>query len=186
MSTITLNDGNTIPSIAIGTGTALFNKDATNAISLAIQVGFTHLDTAQAYNNEESVGEGIIKSGHDRSKLYVTTKLWKLPEGASVEESLKESLRKLKLDYVDLFLIHNPIDHPDLKGLWKQFEGLKEKGLTKSIGVSNFQPKHLNEILEGATIPPAVNQVRPDSSLQVQVQVEFAPITATDQDRFEL
>ena len=143
MSTITLNDGNTIPSIAIGTGTALFNKDATNAISLAIQVGFTHLDTAQAYNNEESVGEGIIKSGHDRSKLYVTTKLWKLPEGASVEESLKESLRKLKLDYVDLFLIHNPIDHPDLKGLWKQFEGLKEKGLTKSIGVSSLVPRRL-------------------------------------------
>ncbi|KAI0747281.1 NADP-dependent oxidoreductase domain-containing protein [Irpex lacteus] len=159
MSTIKLNDGHTIPALAIGTGTALYNKDATNAIAVAIQSGFTHLDTAQMYNNEASVGDGIIKSGHDRSQLYVTTKLGKLPAGTSVEESLKESLGKLKLEYVDLFLIHNPVDHPDLKGLWKEFEGVKEKGLTKSIGVSNFQPKHLNEILEVATVPPAVNQI---------------------------
>lgn len=167
MSTIKLNDGNSIPTLAIGTGTALYNKDATNAIAVAIQSGFTHLDTAQMYNNEASVGDGIIKSKHDRSQLYVTTKLGKLPAGTSVEESLKESLGKLKLEYVDLFLIHNPVDHPDLKSLWKEFEGVKEKGLTKSIGVSNFQPKHLNEILEVATVPPAVNQVRLQSPLRI-------------------
>lgn len=156
---IQLNDGTSVPGIAIGTGTALYGKDASNAIALAIKAGFTHIDTAQMYRNEASVGEGIKQSGADRSTLYVTTKLHAIPDGQTVKDTLVESLRKLQLDYVDLFLIHNPRDQKDLADVWKQLEGVKAEGLTKSIGVSNFQPSHLKEVLAAGSIPPAVNQV---------------------------
>ncbi|KAH8107009.1 Aldo/keto reductase [Cristinia sonorae] len=156
--TIPLNDGNTIPWLAFGTGTALYSKDATKATLAAISAGFVHLDGAQMYGNEETLGDAIVQSGVPRSSLFVTTKLAAVPDGRDVRFTLEESLRKLKTDYVDLFLIHNPKQHPDLKGTWKQLEALKEAGLTRSIGVSNFTVKHLETILEVATIKPAAIQ----------------------------
>ena len=159
MATVKLNDGTSIPIIAFGSGTALYGKDATAQVAQAIKAGFRHIDAAQMYRNEDSVGDAIASSGVPRSELYVTTKLGKLPAGTTVRETLVESLRKLKLDYVDLFLIHMPNDFPDLVGIWKQFEELKKEGLTKSIGVSNAQVKHLTKILEVASTVPAVNQV---------------------------
>lgn len=154
-----LNDGTTIPFIAYGSGTALYGKDAAQSVVAAIKAGLRHIDAAQMYRNEDSVGEGIQQAGVPRSELYVTTKLASVPAGQTVKDTLKESLRKLKLDYVDLFLIHNPQEHKDLKATWKALEELKAEGLTKSIGLSNFQPQHIKQVLEVATVPPAVNQV---------------------------
>lgn len=158
---IKLNDGNTVPWLGFGTGTALYEKDSANIVSAAIKAGFTHLDGAQVYANEDSLGAGLVASGKPRSELFVTTKLYQLETG-TVRSSLLESLKKLKLDYVDLFLIHSPAFFKapgQLKNIWKQFEEIKKEGLAKSIGVSNFRIVDLETILDGATVPPAVNQI---------------------------
>ncbi|KAF8557314.1 Aldo/keto reductase [Imleria badia] len=160
VSTLALNDGTQVPWIAFGTGTALFGKDASHAISTAIQNGFTHLDGAQVYRNEASLGAGIVASGKPRSELYITTKLTRLAPGETPISALKKSLEKLGVGYVDLYLIHQANEHVGkLKEVWKGMEEAKAAGLTKSIGVSNFTADHLKDILEVATIVPAVNQV---------------------------
>lgn len=160
LSTLTLNDGTQTPWIAFGTGTALYKKDAADAVTVAIQNGFTHLDGAQVYGNETTLGEGIVASGVPRSELYITTKLAALGPGETPKSALEESLKKLGVAYVDLYLIHQANQHVGkLKQVWKGMEEAKKAGLTKSIGVSNFTADHLNDILEVATIPPAVNQV---------------------------
>ncbi|OAX38932.1 Aldo/keto reductase [Rhizopogon vinicolor AM-OR11-026] len=159
VSTLALNDGSQVPWMAFGTGTALYRKDAEDAIRLAIDNGFTHLDGAQVYANEDSMGQGIVASGKSRSELFITTKLTALKPGATPKSALEESLKKLKVDYVDLYLIHQANDHVGkLKEVWKGMEEAQKAGLTKSIGVSNFTADHLNDILEIATVPPAVNQ----------------------------
>ena len=164
MLTISLNDGTTVPWLAFGTGTTLTGKDASQLCSLALDRGFRHIDTAQLYGNEESVGRSIAARGLPRSSIYVTTKLKDLPvsEGATtVEEALRESLRKLQLDYVDLFLIHVPTFFDDrLEAIWAQMVEVKRKKLTKSIGVSNFNVKYLSRILATGLEVPVVNQVR--------------------------
>ena len=131
-------------------------------VTAAINAGFTHLDGAQAYGNEESLGAGIAAAGKPREQLFVTTKLNTPAEGMSVRDKLVESLTKLRLDYVDLFLIHTPVHFPKpwrLKEVWKQMEALKKEGLTRSIGVSNFRVAQLREVLDDAEFPPSVNQV---------------------------
>ncbi|KIJ69012.1 hypothetical protein HYDPIDRAFT_172509 [Hydnomerulius pinastri MD-312] len=160
VSTLALNDGAQVPWIAFGTGTALFAKDAEQAVTVAIENGFTHLDGAQVYKNEATLGTGIAASGKPRSELYITTKLGALQPGATPKSALEESLKKLGVDYVDLYLVHQANQHVGkLKEVWKGMEEAKKAGLTKTIGVSNFTADHLNDILEVATIPPAVNQV---------------------------
>ena len=131
-ATIKLNDSTTTPWIAYGTGTALFRKNATQPVELAIRSGFVHLDGAQVYNNEDSLGQGIVASGKPRSELYITTKLGPLKAGETVREALQTSLKKLGLDYVDLYLIHTPKNHEGrLKEVWKEMEGVKNDGLTR-------------------------------------------------------
>ncbi|KAI0263346.1 Aldo/keto reductase [Gloeopeniophorella convolvens] len=159
---IKLNDDTTIPVLAFGTGTALYGKSAQELATAAINAGFVHLDGAQAYQNEDSLGAGIAAAGKPRGELFVTTKLGKLPEGKSVRDSLVDSLAKLQLDYVDLFLVHTPTHWPEpgrLKAVWKEVEALKKEGLARSIGVSNFRPAQFREILDGAEIVPSVNQI---------------------------
>jgi len=159
---ITLNDGTRIPWLGFGTGTALFSKDASELVAQAIASGVTHLDGAQMYQNEETLGRGIKLSGKPRSELFITTKLNGLKPGQTVKDTLVDSLKKLGLDYVDLFLIHDPTlftKDGKLKNVWSQVEALKDEGLAKSIGVSNFKVEDLNEILPGAKVIPAVNQI---------------------------
>ncbi|KAJ7172291.1 NADP-dependent oxidoreductase domain-containing protein [Mycena filopes] len=162
-ATVTLNDGTQIPAIAFGTGTALFGRDAENSIKLAINLGFTHLDGAQAYDNEDSLGAGIKAAGKPRSELYIVTKLKSGLGAAQVKPSLVESLRKLGVDYVDLFLIHSPRplkpEDGTLQELWQAMEAVHAEGLAKSIGVSNFTVDDLKAILPGAKIIPSVNQI---------------------------
>lgn len=160
MPRLTLSDGTQTPWIAFGTGTAFYGQEVTNAIQLAIENGFTHLDCAQIYSNEESAGKGISASKKPRSELYITTKLNKLGPGQTAKTALLESLRKLNVEHVDLYLIHTPEVHVGwLQQVWKEMEECKE-GLTTSIGVSNFGVQDLEEVLSVATIPPAVNQVK--------------------------
>ncbi|KAM5535169.1 hypothetical protein V8D89_011105 [Ganoderma adspersum] len=162
--TIKLNDGREIPWLGFGTGTALYGKDAETSVSNAIANGFVHLDGAQMYQNEDSLGKAIAASSVPREKLFVTTKLYKLAEGETVRDSLLQSLKKLHVDYVDLYLIHVPQDFGSaLKEIWRQFEDLKTEGLAKSIGVSNcrisdFAALGLDEP-GGVRIPPAINQI---------------------------
>lgn len=161
---IKLNDGTTIPLLAFGTGTSHYGKDPQELVTIAINAGFTHLDGAQFYKNEEHLGAGIAAAGKPRDGLFITTKLAKPEEGKTVRDTLVESLKKLRLDYVDLFLIHTPLqffkDPGGLKAVWKEMEAVKKEGLTRSIGVSNFRAAQLREILDGAEFLPAVNQVR--------------------------
>lgn len=160
VSQLTLNDETRTPWIAFGTGTALYGKDAQQAVTVAIRNGFTHLDGAQQYNNEDSLGAGIAASGKPRSELYITTKLGELKPGDTPKSALEESLGKLRVDYVDLYLVHHALSHVGrLKDIWIGMEEARNAGLTKSIGVSNFTSDHLSEILEVATIPPAINQL---------------------------
>jgi diketogulonate reductase-like aldo/keto reductase len=149
-----LNDGKKVPAIAFGTGkssfalrrsysnplsskpgTALFGRHAKSEVAVALKAGITHIDCAEAYSNEESVGDALSEffsspNAPPRSSIYVTTKLgYTIPAGGSVRASLKKSLQKLKLDYVDLYLIHNPTNFVGhLKDIWRQMEEVKEEG----------------------------------------------------------
>ena len=161
---VKLDDNTTIPLLAFGTGTAHYAKDAQHLVTSAINAGFTHLDGAQWYNNEEFLGAGIAAAGKAREQLFITTKLGGLPEGKTVRDALVESLAKLRIDYVDLFLVHTPVlfsykEPGCLKALWKEMESVKKEGLTRSIGVSNFRAEQLRETLDGAEVIPSINQV---------------------------
>lgn len=161
---VTLNDGTSLPWLIYGCGTALRDKDASAAVTNAIEAGYRHLDCAQMYRNEESVGRGISQATISsqpvsRTSLYVTSKLLPVPEGQTAAETLRESLRKMGLEYVDLFLVHEPVGHQDLKATWREMEECKRLGLTRSIGVSNFRIQDFEEILDGASSIPVVNQV---------------------------
>ncbi|KAJ7588542.1 NADP-dependent oxidoreductase domain-containing protein [Mycena floridula] len=157
MLSLTLNDGTQMPWIAFGSGTAHLKQDATDAIRMAIENGFTHLDTAQMYGNESSVGAAWTASGKAREELYITTKLpLDLAPGETVRSSLVASLEKLQTSYVDLYLIHSPRSAPRNKmtpsELWKEMEALKSEGLARSI-------EDLEEILKDCTVIPAANQI---------------------------
>ncbi|KAG6841591.1 hypothetical protein C0991_009347 [Blastosporella zonata] len=153
---VKLNDGNEIPAIGFGSGSVNKGRDATDLVCRAIEAGFSHIDTAQAYRNEDGVGEAIRESGLARNEVFVTTKY----SSGVIQDTFSESLDKLGLKYVDLYLIHHPeYVAPDLEGSWKILEKFKDDGLTKSIGVSNFGVEHLQTIIKIARIKPAVNQI---------------------------
>jgi diketogulonate reductase-like aldo/keto reductase len=151
-----LNDGNKIPSISFGSGRKNKFKDIHLLVEQAIEAGFSHLDTAQWYRNEESVGVAIRESGLSRDELYVTTK-WSF---GNVHDAVRASLSKLGLKQLDLYLIHGPrLIENDYEGGWKEFEKIKEEGLSKSIGVSNFTIEDLQQLNKTALVTPAVNQI---------------------------
>jgi len=152
---IKLNDGNEIPSIAYGTGSVNKGKDIHQYIELALDTGFCHIDTAQVYRNEQSVATAIRESGLDRSELFITTKY----DGGSVEDRIRESLNNLEMKHVDLYLIHWPSAMENFERTGQGFERVKQEGLTKSIGVSNFSVEDLQKLLKIAHVKPAVNQI---------------------------
>ncbi|KAI0275474.1 Aldo/keto reductase [Gloeopeniophorella convolvens] len=158
LPTITLNDRNEIPVIGFGTGTELFGKDAASYVDRALHAGFSHIDTAKVYGNEDSVGEAIRNSGLAREDLWVTTKYW----GGNIQDEVQISLKKLGLKFVDLYLIHNPqaVENGDFEGTWDQFVEIKDAGLAKSIGVSNFDVDQLQRIVKTGKTKPSVNQIR--------------------------
>jgi len=155
-----LNNGTLIPSIAYGSAATSADKPVkTSDLLMALDAGFVHIDTAQGYGNEVQVGEAIKASKLSRDELYITTK-WSNPEYTPLQ-SITQSLKDLQLDHVDLYLIHQPRNcKGDIPGCWKQMEEILAKGLTKSIGVSNFTKSQLEEILRMCTTPPAANQIQ--------------------------
>ena len=155
---IKLNDGNTIPQLGFG----VFKVDPEQTAELvaeALRVGYRHIDTAAIYGNEEGVGQAIAESGIPREELFITTKLWN-DRQTDAAAALDESLRKLGLDYVDLYLIHWPTPEKDtFVEAWKQLIELKKAGKVKSIGVANFELDHIEELELNTEETPAVNQV---------------------------
>lgn len=171
---ITLNDGTTIPQLGFGVW-QVPAEEAQAVVAEALKAGYRHIDTAAVYGNEEGVGRAIAESGIPREELYITTKLWVSDfKAGQTKEALRTSLQKLGLDYVDLYLIHwpSPEDEKYLEA-WKAMEELQAEGLTRSIGVSNFLPHHLDRVAEVGTKTPAINQIELHPALQ-QRQVQEA------------
>jgi 2,5-diketo-D-gluconate reductase A len=158
---IRLNDGNSLPQIGFGTS-PLNDTTVVPAILAAIEAGYRHIDTAYRYNNEKGVGQGIRESGLAREALFVTTKLDGPFQGDDrAIGGLEESLRRLGLEYVDLLLMHWPLPQRDqYVSTWKTFETLMAAGKTRSIGLSNFKPAHIERLLAETSIRPAVNQIQ--------------------------
>ncbi len=157
---VALTSGAEIPQV--GYGVFLVPEDETKAaVSAALEVGYRHIDTARAYDNEAAVGEAISASGIDRDELFVTTKLWNDDQGYDKAlDAFDGSLKRLGLDFVDLYLIHWPVPARDTYvETWKAFEKVYADGRARSIGVSNFQPAHLQRLLDETEVVPAVNQV---------------------------
>ncbi len=158
MDYITLNDGNKIP--AIGFGVFMIPNDGPtyDAVLEALKAGYRHIDTAAAYFNEEDVGKAVRDSGIPREEVFITSKLWLQDHGyESAKRGIARSLRKLGIDYIDLYLVHQP--YGDVAGAWKAMEEVKEEGKIKSIGVSNMSPALWNKFVPDFTTKPAVNQV---------------------------
>lgn len=158
MEYITLRDGNTIP--AVGFGVFLIPNDGStyDAVTKALHLGYRHIDTAAAYFNEDEVGKAVRDSGIPRDELFITSKLWLQDYGYDAAcKGIDASLKKLGLDYVDLYLIHQP--YGDVPGAWKAMEDAQKAGKIKSIGVSNMTPNIWNHFVPQFDTIPAVNQV---------------------------
>lgn len=158
MEMVTLNDGNKIP--AVGFGVFLIPNDGATyeAVTRALKAGYRHIDTAAAYFNEAEVGKAVKDSGIPREEIFITSKLWLQDYGyEAAKKGLETSLEKLGLDYVDLYLLHQP--YGDVAGAWKALEEAKAEGKIRSIGVSNMTPKIWKEFVPQFAMMPAVNQV---------------------------
>jgi 2,5-diketo-D-gluconate reductase A len=157
---IALNNGVEIPQFGFGVFQIPPDETAT-AVREAFRAGYRHIDTAQMYGNEEGVGEAVADSGLAREDVFITTKLNNDRHGHdSAIAELEESLKRLRMDYVDLYLIHWPIPRQDrYVEAWKGFERLLADGKVRSIGVSNFQPAHLDRLAQETDTVPAVNQI---------------------------
>ena len=165
-SRITLHDGNSMPLFGLGVWAAQSGKETYDAVLSALKNGYRHIDTAEMYGNEKDVGNAVIDSGLNRDEVFVTTKLW--DSGLGYDHALKAfdvSLQKMNLDYVDLYLIHWPEKRSQLK-IWRALERIKKEGRSRSIGVSNFAPRHLKELLVKGSEHPAVNQIELSPFLQ--------------------
>nr|ATJ44502.1 aldehyde reductase 7 [Helicoverpa armigera] len=180
---IELNDGNKIPVLALGTGRGTAKEtetleDVRNAVLWAIEAGYRHIDTAAVYDDEEQVGQGIAdaiaKGIVTREQIFVTTKLWNDKHARDqVVPALRESLKRLGLDYVDLYLIHFPVstksdgspDNIDYLDTWKGMEEARQLGLTRSIGVSNFNLSQIDRLVANCQVRPAVNEFEVNPTL---------------------
>ncbi|KAK8026156.1 nadph-dependent alpha-keto amide [Apiospora arundinis] len=183
MPHLKLNDGKEIPLLSYGLGTARAKMDGSNdkddeivkLTVMAIKNGYYHLDGAEVYGNEEQLGEAIKEAGVPREKLYVVTKL----DGTKKQDiptAFATSLRKLGLDYVDLYLVHAPYladTKQELQEVWRQMEAIHATGKARSIGVSNFLQPDLEAVLETAKVPPALNQIEYHPYLQHGSLVDF-------------
>ena len=164
---ITLNNGALIPQLGFGVY-QVPPEEAAQAVTSALDAGYRSIDTAALYGNEEGVGKAIAESSVRREDLFVTTKLWNDRQGYDeAQRAFDESLSKLGLDYVDLYLIHWPAPAQDAYvDTWKAFEKLQSDGRAKSIGVSNFQIPHLRRLFEETDTVPSVNQIELHPNLQ--------------------
>ncbi|WP_281631485.1 aldo/keto reductase [Flavobacterium luteolum] len=161
---VKLNNGIKMPILGFGTY-GLSGEVCVKSVTEAIAQGYRLIDTAKVYGNEKEVGLAIKQSGIDRKKLFVTSKLWVDDAGyQNTKKGFEETLAKLGLEYLDLYLIHRP--RGDVKGTWKAMEELHNEGKIKAIGISNFDSKQLAELLSYAQIKPAINQIETHAFFQ--------------------
>lgn len=165
-----LANGLEMPRLGLGVW-RVNDDDATNSVKWAISNGYQLIDTAAVYKNEEGVGEGIRQAGVNREDLFITTKLWNADQGyESAHQAFNDSLERLGLDYVDLYLIHWPVEGK-FNDSWRAMEEIYESGRAKAIGVSNFHQHHIEELMTTAKIKPMVNQIELHPTLtQVQLR----------------
>jgi len=166
--TYTLSNGVEIPCIGFGTWQTPDGEVAVSSVLSALEAGYRHIDTAQGYGNEESVGIAVKKSGIKREEIFITSKLANNDHGYErTMAAFEGTMKRLDMDYLDLYLIHwpNPIAFRDNwqeanAGTWKAFEELYKAKRIRAIGISNFHPHHIEELMKTATIAPMVNQIR--------------------------
>src|SRR5947199_5217082 len=152
----TLRDGNEIPLLGLGVWQVRGGPETENAVRWALELGYRHIDTAQAYGNEESVGRALRESGVPRDEVFITTKFY--PAREDPEAEAQRSLERLGVDQVDLYIIHWPQGGPTWA--WPGMERAQESGYARSIGVSNFNVDELEAVIAAADTPPVVNQVQ--------------------------
>ena len=171
MQQVTLNNGVQMPVLGFGVFQITDANECQRSVVDAIETGYRLIDTAASYMNEEAVGKGLRASGIARDQLFVTSKLWVQEAGYErTLQAIDKSLRRLQLDYLDLYLIHQPFG--DVHGSWRAMEDAYRAGKLRAIGVSNFQPDRLMDIKAFNEIPPAVNQVEVNP---FQQQLESVP-----------
>jgi 2,5-diketo-D-gluconate reductase A len=158
MQTVKLNNGVEIPMLGFGVFQITDASECERSVVEAIQTGYNHIDTAASYQNEEAVGRGIRQSSVAREKLFITTKLWIQRNGyEGTLKAFENSLKRLQVDYIDLYLIHQPFG--DVYGEWRAMEELYQQGKVRAIGVSNFYPDRIMDLMIHNQITPAVNQI---------------------------
>lgn len=167
-----MNNGHKMPQIGLGTWLNTDETECKDAVKWSLEIGYRHIDTAQAYDNEQFVGEAIKESGVKREDIFITTKISTDNMSWRLGETFEESLKKLKTDYVDLLLLHFPVTEKR-RPCWPRMEDIYKAGKAKSIGVSNYTIRHLEELLREGEIKPAVNQVELHLFLQQPELLEF-------------
>ena len=171
--TFTLHNGVLMPYFGLGVYLSEDGKEVANAVNWALQEGYRHIDTASIYKNEVGVGEGIRQSGIDRQDLFVVSKVWNGDQGyESTLKAFEDSLNRLKLDYLDLYLVHWPVDGK-YKETWRAMEYLYREKRVRAIGVSNFLQHHLEDLLADAETVPMVNQMEFHPYLVQQDLIDF-------------
>ncbi|KND89302.1 putative oxidoreductase [Tolypocladium ophioglossoides CBS 100239] len=179
VASIRLNDGNSIPQVALGVYKAPNGQETEDAIIAALDAGYRHIDSAARYANEEACGRAIRrwleKTGARREDVFVCSKLWDTDHGYEATfRALCSSLDRFGLDYLDLYLIHSPAEDEQKRlQSWRALETAQEMGMVKSIGVSNFGAAHIENLLQNATVVPAVNQVEIHPFCQREALVEL-------------
>ncbi len=165
-------NGNSIPMVGLGVFLSEDGQETENAVKWALEAGYRHIDTAKIYGNEKSVGKAMKESGVKREDIFLTTKLWNedIRQGKAREACLK-SLEDLGTDYIDLYLLHWPVE--GRVEAWLELEKLYKEGLVKNIGVSNFTQAHLTELLEKATVVPCTNQIESHPKLTNTDLIDF-------------
>ena len=158
VATRRLADGNEIPLLGLGVWQVPNGPECVNAVRWALELGYRHIDTAQAYGNEESVGQGLRESGVPREQVFITTKFFPRSRDRDPAAEAQRSLRRLGVDQVDLYIIHWPQGGPTWA--WPGMEKARELGYARSIGVSNFDTDELEQVISAGSVSPAVNQVQ--------------------------
>lgn len=172
MNKIILQNGLQVPQLGLGVFQADRGTETEKAVSWALAAGYRHIDTAAVYGNERSVGNAIKKSGLPRDSIFITTKVWNSDiRNGTVDIAFARSLRALQSDYIDLYLLHWPVEGKEKA--WKVLENLYDLGLIKAIGVSNFQPHQLEEIRRIARIQPMVNQIESHPLMNNQDLIDY-------------
>jgi diketogulonate reductase-like aldo/keto reductase len=174
--TFELHNGVNMPYFGLGVYLSEDGQEVINAVKWAIEAGYRHIDTASIYNNEEGVGEGLKQSGINREEVFVVSKVWNSDQGyESTLKAFNDSLERLNLDYLDLYLIHWPVKEK-YKDTWRALEHLYRVKKVRAIGVSNFLKHHLEDLLKSAEIVPMVNQMEFHPYLVQQDLIDYCNV----------